>query len=257
MNFIVLYMAQYQFKYKYHISLWGGVTEITQFVFCGLSFKGASSWSETNSRLNEEGWKEEEKIRQPGAGWGSPRGIGASAKPSQIPKGPVLWFEVCMHLLGPDGYWVPPPLKQGTHVQCPGRGLGPRESSQVAPCFHGPTAPTHGRWETPQDLKPLCQDVLSTWLRGWEACPVLAQTSLTRSGTGSSHVWPRDTRVCAWSPPYQSSWPGPFPGKEWQQSPAGGVRGDWLRSGTGEWVAKNPSQGGPSQGGGIVQELEV
>lgn len=62
MNFIVLlYIVQGQFKCKYHwISLGCGVIKITQFVFCGLSFKGACSWLETNSRQNEESWKEEE-----------------------------------------------------------------------------------------------------------------------------------------------------------------------------------------------------
>lgn len=49
----------------------------------------------------------------------------------------------------------------------------------------------------------------------------------------------------------------PFLGEEWQQLPCEGVDGGWLRSGTGDWVAKNPSQGGPSWGGECVQDLEV
>lgn len=75
----------------------------------------------------------------------------------------------------------------------PQQGIGARGVEPSIPYFHGPTAPAHGRWATTIDLKPLCQDIFSTWVRvGERLAPALAQISLTWSGNGSKYAWPSD-----------------------------------------------------------------
>lgn len=55
---VLLYIVQCQFTCKYENSLLVcRVTKITKFIFYGLPFEGTSSWSETNLRQNEKGWK--------------------------------------------------------------------------------------------------------------------------------------------------------------------------------------------------------
>lgn len=63
-----LYIVQCQSKCKYqNISLVCGVTEIAQFVLHALSFEGASSWPETNSKHNEAGQRQtQDRMRKVG-----------------------------------------------------------------------------------------------------------------------------------------------------------------------------------------------
>lgn len=69
-----------------------------------------------------------------GADWGGAQGtriLMGLDRPSLALKGPAPWFGVCVHLLGPHGYyWVPLPISQRTYKQHPSRGLRPWESSQ-------------------------------------------------------------------------------------------------------------------------------
>lgn len=138
MNFIVLlYIVQGQFKCKYHcISLGCGVIKITQFVFCGLSFKGACSWLETNSRQNEESWKEEESWLK---GLLGHRGQYKILTGTQVSRS-MMWVHV--RLLLPDSYWAPPPIRQRTpyaafQVGAWARGVEPGSLFPWAHC-HSP-----------------------------------------------------------------------------------------------------------------------